>query len=136
METWSGIETGALWRHAIGVIPLVLVVAGVTRFMPCRPATRHVLWLTVLIGLLVSPLLPQAPSMDLTGAFSQVASLTTDARLQPTQATPDRSLAPLLAQPIVVPHRTISRHGTANEGSARPSRRTRTRPEPGRAPKA
>ncbi|MHC4710018.1 MAG: M56 family metallopeptidase [Planctomycetota bacterium] len=48
-----------LWRSALAVIPLALIVAAVCRWTPCRPATRHTLWLVVLMLLVAAPLLPR-----------------------------------------------------------------------------
>jgi hypothetical protein len=62
MEFWAVLPTELLWRYALAVIPLALVVAVLTRLLPCRPATRHTLWLVVLIWLVAAPLLPRVPS--------------------------------------------------------------------------
>lgn len=54
--------TDMLWRSGLAAVPLVLVVAGICRCLPCRPWTRHVLWVTVLalmVLLLGAPLLPR-----------------------------------------------------------------------------
>jgi beta-lactamase regulating signal transducer with metallopeptidase domain len=48
----------ALWRSAIGAIPLVVIVLLLCRLLPRRPATRHALWLMVLVSLIVVPFLP------------------------------------------------------------------------------
>jgi beta-lactamase regulating signal transducer with metallopeptidase domain len=47
-----------LWQNGLAVIPLVLIVAGLCRYGRCRPATRHVLWLMVLVWLVLPPLAP------------------------------------------------------------------------------
>jgi len=47
-----------LWRNGLTAIPLVMAVAVIGRVFPCRPATRHALWLTVLLSLVVPPMLP------------------------------------------------------------------------------
>ena len=71
METWANwqaslsVPSDLLWRHALAAIPLILLIAGVTRWVPCRPATRHTLWLSALLWLLVAPFLPQAPSLSI-----------------------------------------------------------------------
>ncbi len=62
MEAWAALSTELLWRHTFALIPLVLIVAALTRWLPCRPATKHLLWVTVLLWLAVAPWLPQPPS--------------------------------------------------------------------------
>ena len=42
------IPTDLLWRNALAVVPIAILVAVFCRWMPCRPATRHTLWLVVL----------------------------------------------------------------------------------------
>lgn len=48
-----------LWRNALGVIPIAVAVALLTRWLPIRPATRHSLWLATLLFLLLPPVLPE-----------------------------------------------------------------------------
>ncbi|MHC4082852.1 MAG: M56 family metallopeptidase, partial [Planctomycetota bacterium] len=55
----ESIPTELLWRSALAVIPLALIVAAISRWTPCRPSTRHALWLVVLVLLVVAPLLPR-----------------------------------------------------------------------------
>ncbi len=50
---------GALWRGGIAVVPLAVLAAAAARLLPCRPSTRHALWLVVLMVLVASPLLPR-----------------------------------------------------------------------------
>src|SRR5436309_14246247 len=57
MASWSALLTDALWRNAWGVIPLALAVAAICRVARPRPATRHMLWLMVLLCA-VSPPIP------------------------------------------------------------------------------
>src|SRR6185503_12579970 len=45
-----------LWRNALGAIPFAVLIALLCRVVPCRPSTRHSLWLILLISLLVPPL--------------------------------------------------------------------------------
>ena len=50
-----------LWRSAWAIVPLVLLVAAVCRWLPARPVTRHALWVIVLgafLAPLFGPLLP------------------------------------------------------------------------------
>lgn len=58
MDSWAALAADALWRNALAAVPLALLVAAVCRWVPCRPATRHVLWLGVLLWLIVPPVLP------------------------------------------------------------------------------
>ncbi len=53
--------TDGLWRNGIAVVPLVLMVALMCRLSRGRPATRHGLWLFVILWLVVPPL---APTLD------------------------------------------------------------------------
>ena len=55
---WDVFPTEALWRAALAVIPLSVVVALVCRSLPRRPAVRHSLWLMVILWLVAAPLLP------------------------------------------------------------------------------
>ena len=62
-----------VWRGALAVIPLAVVVAVIGRLVPCQPSTRHAMWLIVLALLVVTPFLPRldfgqlsaGPSADL-----------------------------------------------------------------------
>jgi beta-lactamase regulating signal transducer with metallopeptidase domain len=45
-------DTGRLWQNGLAAVPVALVVAAICRWAPCRPATRHLLWLVVLTVLL------------------------------------------------------------------------------------
>ena len=58
MTAWIGTATDLLWRNAIVAAPLVLMVGAVCRWIPIRPATRHILWLCVLASLFVGLVLP------------------------------------------------------------------------------
>jgi len=53
------LSTDLLWRGALAVIPLAIVVAVVCRYVPCRPSTRHALWLIVLGFFAAAPFLSQ-----------------------------------------------------------------------------
>jgi len=48
-----------LWRGALVVVPLALLVTVICRLFPCRPSTRHAMWLVVLVILVASPFLPR-----------------------------------------------------------------------------
>ncbi len=47
--TWVLSAMEVMWRSALTVIPPALLVAGICRWGGCRPATRHLLWLVVLL---------------------------------------------------------------------------------------
>jgi hypothetical protein len=53
-----------LWANVWVLIPLALVAAAIPRLVPCRPVTRHVLWVVVLGWCLAGVLMPPAPSGD------------------------------------------------------------------------
>jgi len=63
-----------LWRFALAAIPLAMIVAATCRWLPCRPSTRHMMWLTLLMLLVVAPFLPAAPVPDLTTLADSPAS--------------------------------------------------------------
>ena len=58
MAWWSFLLAGHLWPNALAAIPLALLVGAICRWVPCRPTTRHTLWLIVLLWFLGAPLLP------------------------------------------------------------------------------
>ncbi len=64
-----------LWHYALAAIPMTIIVAVVCRYLPCRPSTRHSLWLSVLVLLVVAPLLPQAPAADLTRVDATISAI-------------------------------------------------------------
>lgn len=55
MSAWASMLMEVLWRNALAVIPLTLLVAAICRWLPSRPATRHALWLGLLLLLLAPP---------------------------------------------------------------------------------
>lgn len=57
--------TDEIWRFALAAIPLAVIVAVACRCLPCRPSTRHTLWLTLLVLFILAPFLPRAPVPDL-----------------------------------------------------------------------
>ncbi len=58
MEAWVSAIIEVLWRNGLAVVPLAVLVAGICRWVPSRPATRHTLWLLVLLWFVVPPVLP------------------------------------------------------------------------------
>ncbi len=55
--------TGYLWENALGVLPLIGLVAVLTKVLPCRPATRHTMWLVCMVWLTLPPILPDPSSV-------------------------------------------------------------------------
>src|SRR5262249_59787693 len=58
MANWLLSAMDALWRSAWAVVPAALLVAAICRWAHCRPATRHSLWLMVLMLPIAIPMLP------------------------------------------------------------------------------
>src|SRR5262245_18217363 len=56
MTSWASLATDVQWRNAWGVIPLAILVAAICRLARPRPATRHSLWMMVLICAIAPPL--------------------------------------------------------------------------------
>ena len=67
---WGSLPTDVLWRSALAAVPLALLVAAACRWLPNRPATRHVLWLMVLLWMVLAPLLPSIDLSRTTGTDS------------------------------------------------------------------
>lgn len=103
MPDWIISATDLLWRNGLAVLPLVVIVAGVTKFVPCRPSTKHLLWVMVLVWLVMPPPVPGVninagavseadvePGIKVGGAanaaLAPVAAVTI---VPPTDATPD-----------------------------------------------
>lgn len=55
MQGWIDWTTGYLWANALAVMLPAALVALLTSGGRCRPATRHALWLTVLLLFIVPP---------------------------------------------------------------------------------
>lgn len=64
MADWGISFIDGLWRNAVAVVPLALLVAAICRLLPCRPATRHAMWLFILVWLVVPPILPALDAGD------------------------------------------------------------------------
>lgn len=60
--SWVGFVVDLVWANVWAVVPPALGAAAVCRWVPCRPVTRHAVWLVVLAWFLVPPLLPAPPS--------------------------------------------------------------------------
>jgi beta-lactamase regulating signal transducer with metallopeptidase domain len=91
-----------MWAIALGVIPAAAVVSGLCALCVRRPATRHALWLVVLL-LFVTPLtamLPGAPRLpDPVDALAAARSALTSGDPASTPADPPKSPSPALSNP-------------------------------------
>lgn len=65
MEGLTADTLAGLWRGALLVIPMAVAAGVVARFVPARPSTRHLLWLTVLIWPAAAAFLPDAPAVPI-----------------------------------------------------------------------
>src|SRR3990172_4768364 len=65
MAAWAPLATDLLWRNGLTAIPLVLLTTAVCQWIPCRPATRHTMWLVVLAWLVTPTILPEPPTPNL-----------------------------------------------------------------------
>lgn len=93
MNFWQMLPTDALWRGALSAIPVALLVAAVCRFLPCRHATRHTLWLLVLLWFVVAPFLP-APPLAGSLSFSESILIANTTDPIPEPAT-DSAVSPI-----------------------------------------
>ena len=80
MDIGALLSTDGLWRNALAMIPLALAASFVCRFFLSRPATRHTLWLIVLLTFIVPPFLPRLPRPDVTSLVATAADLVADNR--------------------------------------------------------
>ena len=63
MIEWVSPAAEYLWHNGLSAIPLVLMVTAATRWLPCRPSTKHLLWVMVLGWLVTPPLIPGLPGI-------------------------------------------------------------------------
>lgn len=75
----------SLWRGAVGVVPLAVIALVVVRVLPCRPASKHFIWATVLTWALVAPMLPNPPRSEL---VAQIDEVTTEPPVQLIEEIP------------------------------------------------
>ena len=61
--TLAFLSMDILWRNALAAIPVAVAVWLLGRCLPCRPSTRHAMWLIVLLVLLAPPNAPSAPEI-------------------------------------------------------------------------
>src|SRR5262245_9400864 len=71
------------WRIALTLIPLARAIGLICRILPCRPATRHTLWVIALLSLLAPPILPELDYSRILNAVAQSAAAPDD----PARAT-------------------------------------------------
>ena len=81
------VSTDLLWRGALAVIPLAIVVAIVCWWMPCRPSTRHTLWLIVLGFFAAAPFMPRVPIPQ----FAALSFTVSDAEVAPQSLPSSRT---------------------------------------------
>ncbi|KAA0222159.1 MAG: hypothetical protein KJ057_03615 [Phycisphaerae bacterium] len=66
MPAWATSTADAMWTGALSAMPLAALAAVFCRVLPCRPATRHFIWLIVLLRFLspfvTSPVVAPSPS--------------------------------------------------------------------------
>ncbi|UCC31416.1 MAG: hypothetical protein JSU86_03895 [Phycisphaerales bacterium] len=137
MGTWVSQATDLLWPYAIGAIPLALLVGAVTRWLPCRPATRHGLWLVVLLWLVAAPLLPRSPELPVYSMRVVSRGLQAETKEGPTGSIQSTIRNPQSAIDAVP---SSSRNPMARSfytpgGSAEPERVALSRRQGSRAPK-
>ncbi len=124
MGIWAALPTDLLWRTALAAIPLALLVAVVARLLPCRPATRHTLWLVVLLWLVAAPFLPQAPRVLVLPPQLAERDRQTDAS-QMTASDPQLTASRSQSADVPVPPQEqspVARWHKAQRGGAEPAR--------------
>lgn len=66
MPAWATSTADAMWTGALSAMPLAALAAVLCRVLPCRPATRHFIWLIVLLRFLspfvTSPVVAPSPT--------------------------------------------------------------------------
>ncbi|HEY3245886.1 MAG TPA: M56 family metallopeptidase [Phycisphaerae bacterium] len=100
MGSWTWLLTDPLWRTALTVIPLVLGVAVICHFVPLLPATRHTLWLVVLLWLIASPLLPASSMPGLLARLIPHGGAPSE-QLALAPASPDQASAAVAQTPAI-----------------------------------
>jgi len=61
-----------LWRGAIAVVPMAILVAIICKFAPCKASTRHMLWLIVLLLFAAVPVLTLVPVPQFSSAIASL----------------------------------------------------------------
>ncbi len=123
MLEWAGATMDTLWHNGLAAIPLVLFAAAASRLLPCLPATRHLIWVTVLIWLVGSSVLPQSP----VGTFGTPASIDSSVapKVEPVAVpieTKKNNPQPVTARPRNLSSRLAKRDATSSARSGRTER--------------
>jgi beta-lactamase regulating signal transducer with metallopeptidase domain len=119
----SAIALDHAWRVALAIVPFAVIDAAATRLLPFRPATRHLMWVALLLLLVAVPFLPPPPVGDLTaiplprGAEAPAVPHATAPRIV-ARDRPTAASAPLAVNPAIAP--TVAEDDAASP--AAPSR--------------
>ena len=107
---WADTIATLLWRSSWAAIPFVLLVAAVCKWTPCRPGTRHTLWV-IALGSFLAPLLslfvplpnllPNVVDSDADVAIAQDAEH--DSANSLTEYLVDEEHSPAVAQDLTKP---------------------------------
>lgn len=85
---WTDTIATLLWRGSWAAVPFILLVAAICKWAPCRPGTRHVLWL-ITLGSFLAPLLGLA--LPVTGPAAPAPPPPVSAVFPEKSATDDRT---------------------------------------------
>ena len=89
MPAWTQDMFHLFWQGALSAIPLALMVWVACRIIPCRPATRHTLWVLVLVWFVAAPLLTLLPAAPVNALVPQMLLATGNAPEKiPSSAVP------------------------------------------------
>ena len=120
-----------VWRGALVVVPAAALVALISCLCPCRPSTRHAMWLGVLLVLVAAPFVPRldfeqlpvGPSADLV----QTPRTELAPRREQEAIAPTVSSGPPVAAFFLKP---AQRHGNQPPVASEPVPAPRQGPEP------
>lgn len=98
-----------LWRNALGVIPLVVAIALLCRFMPMRASTRHTLWTVALLSLFIPPIMPRIDVAGWFAASPETTEIADDAALTPALTDTPRTAQRITPDPLqyATPRKTL-----------------------------
>ncbi len=122
MAEWASLVADALWRNGVAAVPLVMLTALASKLLPCRPATRHTMWLVVLGWLFVPSFLPEPPREQLAAVVRELPAVWTDFVGPPDAATEPPDLSLDLLRVALTPLAPALRR--ANDVSVTPTVRT------------
>jgi len=107
------IAMDALWRGAVGVVPLGIMAGLLLRFLHCRPATKHCIWATVLVWALLAPLLPSPPRAETLESIVSIDIVGASSNSKPSVSNSNQDLidveAPIANDALVSPPRLKAR---------------------------